>query len=81
MKEIDIANAVCLASQLYKHWICIKFMVLRKSLLNTIKGLHFCNNMQIDHLICLQPYQNKIPIEYLGNSKQKSFRSLLLTFS
>ena len=26
--------------------------------------------MQIDHLICLQPYQNKIPIGYLCSSKQ-----------
>lgn len=56
-------------SQLYKCWICIKFMVLHESLLNTIKGLHFCNNMQIDHLICLQPYQNKIPTGHLGSSK------------
>lgn len=67
-------------SQLYKYRVYIKFMVLRKSLLNTIKGLHFCNNMQMDHLIYLQTYQNKIPIGYLGSSKQNPFRSLLLTF-
>lgn len=67
-------------SQLYKHGVYIKFIVLCKSLLNTIKGLHFCNNMQIDHLIYLQTYQNKVPIGYLGSSKQNPFRSLLLTF-
>jgi len=35
-------------SQLYKYWICTKFMVLCKSLLKAIKGLQFWNNMQID---------------------------------
>lgn len=30
--------------------------------------------MQRDHLICLQPYQNKMPIGYVGIGKQKSFR-------